>query len=618
MTVWCYIHSIAKRAEVTTLVDSGATKNFMNLTYAKWLRLPIKKLPNPRKLFNVDGTENKAGELLFYTDLQVRSGEQNTTLRFFLSDLGEHKAILGYSWFTVIQPWIDWKKGWIDHTQLPIILHAPNAQRAQFVPWMRNVPQVQPPHQYYIGHTTIHPHTDTKWTKEPNLDKIPREFHWYNKVFSEEKSQCLPCHTIWDHAIELLPNALATLPGWLLPLTKLEKEEMQKFVEEHLRHGTIHESWSPYAANFFFVKKKDGKLRPVQDYQPINKWTKKNQNVSPLIPQTIDCLSGCTLFTKFDVRWGYNNVCIKDGDKWKATFLTPEGLFEPMVMFFGLTNSLATFQMMMNTIFRKEVAQGWLSVYMDNIAIHTKPRNDKSDSQHRKWHEILTHRILQKLYNNDLYLKPSKCEFAKDEIEYLGVIVGKNQMRMDLSKLDSMQQWQTPQNPTEVRQFLGFMGYYCYFVPNYSKIARPLLDLTKKTETWHWGPAQHATFLKLKSRMCSSPVLTQPDFNKCFYLQANASAYGVGAVLSQEGKTSPTLAKRTKPTTHPIAYYSATFTPTERNYNIYERELLAIMKSLAHWRPYIGWTKEPFTILTDHANLQYWKSPCNLNRRTAR
>jgi hypothetical protein len=134
MTVQCYIHSIAKRAEITALVDSGATENFMNLTYAKWLRLPIKKLPNPRKLFNVDGTENKAGELLFYTDLQVRSGGQNTTLRFFLSDLGEHKAILGYSWFAAVQPQIDWKKGWIDHTQLPIILCAPNAQRAQFVP----------------------------------------------------------------------------------------------------------------------------------------------------------------------------------------------------------------------------------------------------------------------------------------------------------------------------------------------------------------------------------------------------------------------------------------------------------------------------------------------------
>ena len=133
MTVRCYLHSIAKRAETTALVDSGATENFLNLSYAKWLRLPIKRLAEPRRLYNVDGTENKAGELQFYTDMQVQTGTTKTQLRFFLSDLGEHKAILGYPWFAAIQPNIDWKRGWIDHTQLPIILRAPNAQKAIFV-----------------------------------------------------------------------------------------------------------------------------------------------------------------------------------------------------------------------------------------------------------------------------------------------------------------------------------------------------------------------------------------------------------------------------------------------------------------------------------------------------
>ncbi len=120
-------------------------------------------------------------------------------------------------------------------------------------------------------------------------------------MFSEEESQCLPHHTIWDHVVELLPGAPASLPGQLLPLTQSEITEAQKFVAEHLKRGTIRESWSPYAANFFFIKKKDGKLRPVQDYRPVNKWTKRNCNVSPLIPQTIDRLSGCMLFTKFDI-----------------------------------------------------------------------------------------------------------------------------------------------------------------------------------------------------------------------------------------------------------------------------------------------------------------------------
>ena len=122
-----------KRAEIVALVDSGATENFMNLTYAKWLRLPIKSLPQPQKLYNVDGTENKAGELRFYTDLEVRTGKTITCLQFFLMELGEHKAILGYPWFAAAQPKIDWKKGRIDHSQLPIVFKAPNARKAVFV-----------------------------------------------------------------------------------------------------------------------------------------------------------------------------------------------------------------------------------------------------------------------------------------------------------------------------------------------------------------------------------------------------------------------------------------------------------------------------------------------------
>jgi hypothetical protein len=158
--------------------------------------------------------------------------------------------------------------------------------------------------------------------------------------------------------------------------------EAQKFIQEHLKRGMIQPSWSPYAANFFFIKKKGGKLRPVQDYQPVNKWTKKNWNISPLIPSVINRLAGCTLFTKFDICWGYNNIWIKPRDEWKAAFLTPEGLFEPTVMFFRLTNSLATFQMMMNTIFCKEVQEGWFSIFMDNGIIYRKRCLGETEDQH--------------------------------------------------------------------------------------------------------------------------------------------------------------------------------------------------------------------------------------------
>ncbi len=609
MTICVFIHLNAKRAKTVSLLDLGATENFLSLDYAKWLGLPIKRLPFARKLFNVDGTENKVGQLQFYTNLAIRTRPNTTNMRFFLTHLGEHKAILGYPWFAAVQPKIDWKCGWIDHTQLPIIFKALDAAKARFIPCTINKPWPLKTNQLLLCKATIGTHQET----DPL--KIPQEYSRHSKVFSEEQSQRLPKHTIWDHTIKLLPKAPSTMPGWLLPLNQKEIQEVHNFIQEHLKRGTICESWSPYTANFF-VKKKDGKLRPVQDYWPINKWTRHNQNVSPLIPQVINRLRGCTLFTKVDIQWGYNNIRIKEGDKWKAAFLMPKGLFEPTIMFFRLTNSPATFQMMMNTIFCTEVAQGWLSIYMDNIAIHTKCKANKTKEQHLERHWLYTHHMLHKLEQNDLYLKSEKCEFEKKQINYLGVIVSNRKLQMDPKKLKGVADWPIPKNPTNICKFLGFTGYYRYFIQEYSKIAHPLLDLTKKAIIWDWTKRQHKAFEELKTRMCSCLVLTQPDFNKPFFLQTDASAYGVGAILLQEGEHHAVASQ--KPKLHPITYYSATFTPTKWNYDIYEWELLAIMKALTHWQHYLGWMKNPFTILTDHANLQYWKSPRKLNYRTAR
>src|SRR5258708_31810746 len=168
MTVQFFIHSITKRAKVVALLDSGVTKNFMNLSYAKWLKLPIKQLPNPRKLFNIDGIENQSGYLRYYTILNVRTGSTTVPLQFFLSDLSEHKAILGYPWFTAVQPKIDWKHTWIDHTHLPIIFRSPDAKHAEFLPWSVNRPQPIQKNRYFIGWVTLNLPEEN-----PGHEKIP-------------------------------------------------------------------------------------------------------------------------------------------------------------------------------------------------------------------------------------------------------------------------------------------------------------------------------------------------------------------------------------------------------------------------------------------------------------
>ena len=236
MTIRFYVHSIAKRAEAVALVDSGTTENFMNLTYARWLKLPIRSLEKPWKIFNVDGTENKSRELKYYTDLKVQTGSHRSPLRFFLTDLGENKAILGYSWFAATQPKIDWKRGWIDSSQLPIIFQAPNAKKARFVPRTINKSRSAATERYFIGKVTI---GEMSTEKKPN---IPDQYQRHAKIFSEQESQRLPKHTVWDHTIELLPGAPSTLPGRLLPLTQEEIAEAKKFVEEHLWRNTIRPS----------------------------------------------------------------------------------------------------------------------------------------------------------------------------------------------------------------------------------------------------------------------------------------------------------------------------------------------------------------------------------------
>jgi len=195
-------------------------------------------------------------------------------MRFFLTDMGDHKAILGYPWFATNQPKIDWARGWIDTTQLPLILRNAKAEKPQFNPSMRDLPEQPDSEVLYIGRIYIEPHiarqtmssTLAEKHDKPRLNLIPTEYRRHHKVFSEEAAQRFPESRIWDHAIELKPGAPSTLPGKIYALSQLELQELAKFVREHLAKGYIRPSKSPYAAPFFFIKKKDGKLRPVQDY----------------------------------------------------------------------------------------------------------------------------------------------------------------------------------------------------------------------------------------------------------------------------------------------------------------------------------------------------------------
>ena len=337
----------------------------------------------------------------------------------------------------------------------------------------------------------------------------------------------------------------------------------------------------------------------VQDYCDLNEHTVKNNYPLLLIAQLVDKLQGTKMFTKMDLRWDYNNIQIKEGDEWKAAFVYHCSAFKPLVMFFGLCNSLSTFQMMMNEIFTD--MEDIVVVYIDDIMIFTKTDNPK------EYNKIVVE-VLRHLEENDLYVKPEKYTFHTTEVDFLEMIVGKDGIKMDQEKVKAVLDWPAPSNIKGVRSFLGLANFYQRFIQDYAQVERPLNDLLKKDVVFEWTETQQYAFDTLKRKFTTAPVLAYPDINCQFRLECDASNYATGVVLS--------ILKEDK--WHPIAYHSHSMSPEERNYLIADKEMLSVIRALEIWRHYLEGTKYKFEVWNDHQNLQWFMTRQDLNRRQAR
>ena len=430
-------------------------------------------------------------------------------------------------------------------------------------------------------------------------EQIPEEYHEFINVFDEKKADRFPDSRIWDHKIELKegfqPRSFKTYN-----LTPEEQSELDVFLKDNLEKGYIRPSQSPMATPFFFVKKKDRKLRPCQDYRYLNEWTIKNAYLLLLISELMDKIKDGKYFTKLDIRWGYNNIRIKEGDEWKAAFKMNWGLFEPTVMFFGMCNSPATFQAMMDKIFHNMIEEGIIIIYMDNMFLPAKTKECLRENMRR---------VLQQLMENDLSLKPKKCEFCKEKIEWLGMVIQEGKITMDPGKLKGIQDWPAPTTVKQVRGFLGFRNFYRWFIQGFSEIARPLNDLLKKDRKFEWTPDCQSAFDNLKKQFTSEPVLAMPNQTKPFQIECDASKYASGAVLTQQDSNGDR---------HPCTFISKTCSPTERNYEIYDQELLAIICTLEEWRHYIQGSNHTTVVFSDHKNLTYFREARKLNCQQAR
>jgi hypothetical protein len=417
----------------------------------------------------------------------------------------------------------------------------------------------------------------------------------YSDVFPNELPAGLPPSRNVDYAIELEPG---TVPPSRPPyrLSQEEMAEMKRQLDELLAKGFIRPSVSPYGAPVLFVKKKNGEFRMCVDYRMLNKATIKNKYALPLPEELFDQVRGAKVFSSLDLRQGYHQIRVKEQDVHKTAFHTRYGHYEFCVLPFGLTNAPAVFMRLMNDIMRP-LLDKCVVVFLDDILVYSHSHEE---------HQQHLRRVLEILREHKLYAKLSKCEFGKSSVTFLGHVLSADGIHTEPNKIRAIESWPTPANVEELRSFLGLASYYRRFIKDHAKTTVLLTRLLKKDVPFTWATDEQRAFERLKRALVTAPVLRSPDPDLPYVVTTDASDFAVGAVLSQDDGAGD----------RPVAFTSSTLNETRQRYAAYDKEMFAILEALRVWRPYLA--GKPFTIVTDHAPLQYLQTQATLSPRQAR
>ncbi|SYW85397.1 uncharacterized protein UHO2_01643 [Ustilago hordei] len=399
---------------------------------------------------------------------------------------------------------------------------------------------------------------------------IPKPYQHLQDVFDEVEADKLPHHTEHDLHLELIEGGKPPQGPLYLKGPK-EMSELRRYLDENLEKGFIRPSKSPARSPVLFVPKKDGGLRLCVDYRGLNEITVKNRAPLPLIEEQLFLLRKARIYTKLDLRAAYNLIWIAKGDEWKTAFGTQLGLYEYLVMPFGLANAPAHFQSFINDIFR-DIIGIYVVVYLDDFLIFS----DTEEAHVKHVTEVLTH-----LRSNRLFAKLSKCEFHTKTIEFLGYIIKPMGIEMDPEKVHTVKEWPMPESIHDIQRFLGFANFYRRFIAHFARIAKPLTALVKPIE---W-------FKKFEL-----PEEAQQAFHKL--IQAFTSA----GVLQHFDYHLPTRK----------------MSSAEKNYEIHDKELLAVVACLTQWQHMLAGLPSQLVILTDHEALKYFKSQRCITGQQAR
>ena len=609
-------------AEVEVFLDTGAEGrlgNFMSADLFRRLGLRLDPGSAPDLVTATGQQSSTMGTTTVRLALKARGCTWRQRMRFTVAELSpDTELILGVPWFLEWNPQIDWDRNEVSMRTAPkfvfdasprrrgvarklIDRHAEQAREAAFSANCRVELRQLSANQFAKEFANDMPEevflffvreaedlrsrvgVENKPSHLPaDIDPRVRQLlEKYKAVFPERLPTGEPKHP-FRHRITTLPGAE---PYCRYPyrLSRPELEEAEVQIKDLIATGRIRVSSSPWGAPILFARKKDGGLRMCVDYRALNKLTEKNKYPLPRIDDLLDRLRGARFFTSLDLASGFWQIPVAEEDRAKTAFLTPMGQYEWNVMPFGLCNAPSTFQSAMDTVLRGFVGH-FAVVYIDDILIYSDTIED-----HLRHLEM----VFKRLQSHDLHCRPHKCSFLKSEVKFLGFIVGSGSQRVDPETTRAVREWPAPREATHVRQFLGLVNHCRKYIRGLATIALPLTGLMSPKNPFVWTPECQRAFDTLKAKLCEAPVLRLYDPDRPIRVVTDASDRAIGGVLLQDFGEG----------WQPVSYDSQKLKPAETRYSTYDRELLAILRALRHWRCYLF--GQHFEVITDHATLRH-------------
>ncbi|KAJ1037018.1 hypothetical protein NDA10_001377 [Ustilago hordei] len=532
--------------------------------------------------------------------MQVSIGTHNLgVVEASVANTADYDLILGFTELRRLKPTIQWDTGQLEF----------KTQEQDQTP--RRPPEVARAGDLTMRRPTLH---GNKFVSAEHILQAALEDGPIGFMLLEEPPSSLPAFgfvpTGADKGVEMEVEHdlhLELIEGGKPPQGPLylkgpkEMSKLRRYLDENLEKGFIRPSKSPARSPVLFVPKKDGGLRLCVDYQGLNEITVKNRAPLPLIEEQLFLLRKARIYTKLDLRAAYNLIRIAKGDEWKTAFGTQLGLYEYLVMPFGLANALAHFQSFINDIFQ-DIIGIYVVVYLDDFLIFS----DTEEAHVKHVTKVLTH-----LRSNRLFAKLLKCEFHTKTVKFLGYIIKLTGIEMDPEKVRTVKEWPMPESIHDIQRFLGFANFYRRFIAQFARIAKPLTSLVKPTEWFKKfelpEEAQQA-FHKLIQAFTSAGVLQHFNYHLPTRLETDASDFAIAGVLKQEHEGQ----------WHPVAFYSRKMSPAEKNYEIHDKELLAVVACLTQWQHMLAGLPRQLVILTDHEALKYFKSQRCITGQQAR